>query len=100
MLGDLWRQLTTIAEVAGARLPVWTTHLGGVVGINNPATSAPWTYCDRQTTASCTARGVPTMYHPSHRTIANRVLNTQSQGPNLLATSGRATKPISIIRSA
>lgn len=79
-------QLTTTAEVAEHDCP-YDKHLGGAVGINNPATSAPWTYCDRQTTASCTARGVPTMYHLSHRTIANRVLNTQSQGPNLLATS-------------
>lgn len=62
-------------------------HIGGGVGNNDPDTSAPWTYCDRRSTASCTARDVPTRYHLSHYTIQAITQNNQTHGPNLLSTS-------------
>jgi len=65
----------------------YNLHIGGAVGIDDPATTDPWTYCDRRSTASCTARGVPTRYHLSHYTIQSITQNNQTSGPNLLSTS-------------
>lgn len=65
----------------------YNLHIGGAVGIDDPATTDPWTYCDRRSTASCTARGVDTKYHLSHYTITSITQNNQTSGPNLLVTS-------------
>lgn len=79
---------TTVAEVAACTDCTYNLQAsGGTVGINNPATSLPWTYCDRLSTASCVARGVDPLVHLSHRTITATVQNNQTHGPNLLSTS-------------
>lgn len=78
--------LSTQGEIDEHDCP-YNLHIGGAVGINNPLTSAPWTYCDRLSTASCTARGVDPKYHLSHATMTASVQNNQSNGPNLTSTS-------------
>lgn len=78
--------LTTQAAIDENACP-YNLHIGGAIGIDDPATTDPWTYCDRRTTASCTARGVNPLYHLSHRTITRSVQNNQTSGPNLLSTS-------------
>jgi len=66
----------------------YNKHLGGVTGINDPDTGEPWTFCDRQDTSSCTARGIDPAFHLSHRTISTTILNTQpGGGPRLQITS-------------
>lgn len=62
-------------------------HLGGLIGNNNPATSAPWTFCDRRDHASCTARAVDPIFHLSHLSIGSTVINNQTSGPRLYSTS-------------
>ncbi len=78
--------LTSTAEVAEHDCP-YDLHLGGSVGINDPGTGLPWTYCNRLDTQSCIDRGVDPKYHLSHRTITATVQNNQSHGPNLLSMS-------------
>jgi len=63
--------LATQAEIDQHDCP-YNKHIGGAVGINNPATSLPWTYCDRREPSSCTARGVNTLYHLSHHSVKTK----------------------------
>ena len=66
----------------------YNKHLGGSVGINDPSTGQPWTYCDRRGTASCSERGVPVLYHLSHRSTQASYFNNQpGGGPRLLITT-------------
>lgn len=79
--------LATQAEINEHDCP-YNKHIGGAVGINNPATSQPWTFCDRRLQASCTARGINPLFHLSHNTIRTTNLNTQpGGGPQLTITS-------------
>lgn len=78
--------LSTQAAIDEGACP-YNKHIGGAVGNNNPDTSAPWTFCDRASTQSCTDRGVNPLYHLSHYTIERSVNNNQTSGPNLLSTS-------------
>lgn len=79
---------TTVAEVAACTdCPYNLQAPGGTVGINDPSTSQPWTYCDRRSTQSCIDRGVDPLFHLSHKTITATVQNNQTHGPNLLSTS-------------
>jgi hypothetical protein len=61
-------------------------HIGGSIGIVNPSTGLPWTFCDRRDLSSCTARGVHPLYHYSHRTIQTIVVNNQTHGGRLYST--------------
>lgn len=74
---------------------------GGTVGIVNPSTSLPWTFCDRRTISSCTARGIDTKRHLSHRTTSVRVVNNQTSGPRLYSISRgnetERTEPVIVI---
>lgn len=58
----------------------YNKHLGGSVGIDNPDTSAPWTFCDRTDHASCTARGVNPNFHLSHLEMASTILVGSNRG--------------------
>jgi hypothetical protein len=60
---------------------------GGTVGIVNPATGLPWTYCDRRDHQSCIDRGVDPKFHLSHFTQITTLQNNQTHGPNLLSNS-------------
>lgn len=78
--------LATQAQIDAGACP-HNKHIGGLIGINDPSTSQPWTYCDRLSILSCINRGVNPLYHLSHRTIERTVQNNQTSGPNLLSTS-------------
>lgn len=78
--------LTTQTEIDEYGCP-FNKHIGGGIGTNDPATGQPWTFCDRASTASCTARGVNPLRHMSHATITASVINNQTQGPRLISTS-------------
>jgi hypothetical protein len=76
-------------------------HIAGGVGINNPGTGLPWTFCDRKDHASCTARGVDTKYHLSHNGQSLVVQNNQTSGGSLFSTSQNnqtnLTEPVTVI---
>lgn len=76
-------------------------HIGGAIGNNNPSTGLPWTFCDRRSTSSCTARGVDPLYHLSHAGTGLTVVNGQTSGGSLFSTSqGNETnlpEPVSVI---
>ncbi len=48
-------ELATAEEVAQSICP-YDLHLGGTVGVNNPDTGEPWTYCLRRDKNDCVAR--------------------------------------------
>jgi hypothetical protein len=69
-------------------------HIGGHMGIVNPDTGLPWTFCDVLTIQSCIDRGVyaqgdPTKpwYHLSNATQQVTIFNNQTKGPRLSVTS-------------
>jgi len=78
--------LTTQGEIDDHDCP-YNLHIGGAVGIDNPATTDPWTYCDRLDRQSCIDRGVDPNYHLSHATMTASVQNNQTHGPNLTSIS-------------
>jgi hypothetical protein len=79
---------STVAQVAECTdCPYNLQAPGGTVGIVNPDTGLPWTFCDRRSTASCIARGVDPKFHLSHATQTATTTNNQTHGPNLLSTS-------------
>lgn len=65
----------------------YNLHIGGGIGIENPATSEPFTFCPRRVIQDCIDRGIDPLRHQSHRTVRITVLNQQTQGPNLFSTS-------------
>jgi hypothetical protein len=78
--------LETQAEIDEHGCP-YNLHIGGPIGTNDPATGLPWTFCPRRDTGDCEDRGVNPLRHLSHRTIAVTVVNNQTHGSNLQATS-------------
>jgi hypothetical protein len=79
---------STVAEVAACTdCPYNLQASGGTVGIVDPSTGLPWTYCDRRSKQSCIDRGVNPIYHLSHATQVAALQNNQTHGPNLLSTS-------------
>lgn len=78
--------LTTQAEIDEGDCP-YNFHIGGAIGNDDPATSDPWTFCDRRDHASCTSRGVDPLFHLSHRTISMSIVNNQTSGPRLYSIS-------------
>lgn len=65
----------------------YSLHIGGPVGIVNPATGVPWTFCRRKITQDCIDRGVNPLRHYSHQTIRATVINNQTSGGPLYSTS-------------
>jgi hypothetical protein len=93
--------LTTQAEIDEQGCN-YNLHLpGGTVGIVNPSTGLPWTFCDRRTTSSCVVRGINPLRHLSHHTIINTIVNAQSSGARLLSTSQgnetNLTEPVRVV---
>jgi hypothetical protein len=62
-------------------------HIGGAVGIVNPATGLPWTFCTRRDLQACIDRGIDPLFHLSHKDVRTVVLNAQTHGGNLYSTS-------------
>lgn len=88
----------TQAEINENDCP-YNFHIGGSIGINDPDTSLPWTFCDRKDPSSCTARAVDPNFHLSHATIAATLQVGTNKGVAVYATGqGNSTSLTDAVR--
>lgn len=62
-------------------------HLGGPIGLPDPATGEAWTDCARNSSATCAAHLSTTRFYPGFKTVIESTVIGQTKGPNLLATT-------------
>lgn len=76
-------------------------HLGGSVGLLNPATSQPFTSCPRNNRAACIARLGDDLSYLAFDVVIEAKTVTQTKGPNLSATtrgnSSNLSRPLRVI---
>jgi len=97
-----WAHYLQCQAVFGGTLPTqeqidelgcnYNLHLGGLIGIVDPDTGLPFTFCLRLVVQDCIDRGVSPLRHMSDQTIVATVIGTQSSGgPTFSTSEGNAT---------
>lgn len=78
--------LTTQAEIDEGACPV-NLHIGGAVGLPDPATGQPYPTCPQDSRAECAKRIGDDLSFYAADTVVESIVNHQTKGPALLARS-------------
>lgn len=82
-----WPPDLTAEERVGIPCGPYDRDLGGMNGTLDPDTGEAWTFCPHKEPANCVERGIDPLSFFAHRNNPGSVINNQTHGPNLIATS-------------